>query len=377
MKLLTNGIRIGFACLFLSILIQACSKMDDTYKQFLEGGMKVYIGMVDSVFVYPGNHRIQLGWLPPSDPKATFTRVYWNNRTDSIDVPITRTENRDTIKVMLDDFAEETYVFEVFTFDNEGHQSLKKEVVSRVYGDRYNSTLLSRPIDSYEIGNGDTLRINWGALPDVSVHGSEFIYEDENGDTQTLFVSKNDNVTYIENFSAQTIKHRTSYLPTSLAIDTFYTEYESLRIKGEPIELSKAGWTAVASSEDVSGNRRASHAIDENPSTLWVSQIGGTVTYPNHTITVDMGVLHENLEGFAIITRLNPGARPKVIELYTSVDGNNWTAHGTHTLANSPEKQWIALTESVQAQYFRLIGIEPIDNNEKNIALAEIGMYYR
>jgi|SRR5690606_14248679 len=376
MKSLTNGIKTGFTCVLLCLLISACSKMDATYKQFLEDGMKVYIGMVDSVFVYPGNYRIQLGWLPPSDPKATFARVYWNNRTDSVDVPITRTENKDTVKVMLNDFAEETYVFEVFTFDNEGHRSLKKEVVANVYGNRYNSTLLSRPIDAAEADEENVLQINWGGLTDETVYGSEVVYEDENGDTQTLFVPKDDGVSRIENFPIQTIQYRTLYLPSPLAIDTFYTEYVSLRVKGGPIELSKAGWSAEASTYDANGNRPASNAIDEDPTTLWVNRTTDSPSYP-HTITVDMGVVHDELEGFAIITRVgDAAARPKTIELYTSLDGENWTLQVTTDLEDSGDKQFIPLIAPVSAQYFRMVGLNP-HRTGNNIALAEIGMYYR
>jgi len=371
----SNKIRIGFFCFLLSVLVGACSKMDATYKQFLENGMKIYVGMVDSVFVYPGSNRIQLGWLPPSDPKATLARVYWNNRTDSVDVPM-RTESRDTIKVMLDNFDEGTYIFEVLTYDDENHVSLKKEIVVRVYGDRYQNTLLSRVIDSYEIDDENRLNLVWGALPDPAVYGSEFIYKDENDMTRRLFVAANDGVTQIENFHPQTIEHRTLYLPTTLAIDTFYTAYESQRIKGGPIELSKAGWTAEASTYDSNGNRPASNAIDNNPSTLWVNRTTNSPSYP-HTITVDMGVIHDQLEGFAIITRVgDAAARPKTVELYTSLDGENWILHVTTDLENTGDTQFIALNEPVNARYFRLIGKNAY-NGGNNIALAEIGMYIR
>src|SRR5690606_38135483 len=97
--------------------------------------------------------------------------------------------------------------------------------------DNYNGSLLSGPIDAYEMSEDDELRLTWGALPDESVYGTQITYEDQNGDIDTLFVSKDDPVTYIADFIPQTIEHRTLYLPTSLAIDTFYTESEPLRIK--------------------------------------------------------------------------------------------------------------------------------------------------
>ncbi len=380
MKLLSKEIRIGFVLLALVSTIGGCSKMDDTYKQFLEDGMKVYIGMVDSVFVYPGNYRLQLGWLPPSDSKATKARVYWNNRLDSVDVPITRSETgNDTIKVMFDDFAEGTYVFEVFTFDDQGRRSLKKEVVTRVYGDVWKNTLLSRPIETYIADEKDVMKITWGALPYPTVYGTELIYEDLDGDSHTLFIPATETITYIPDFlTPQIVQMRTVYKPGPLALDLFYTGYTSQRLKGRPVELSKAGWTAETSSFDTrsgSNYRPGSYAIDENITTIWVNQISPQAYYP-HTITVNMGQLYERLDGFAILTRTTSASRPKDVTLFTSVDGNEWIEHGTWSLASSAEMQYIELSNPVQAQYFRMKALNAHDNGN-NIALAEIGMYYR
>ncbi|HMR18981.1 MAG TPA: DUF4998 domain-containing protein [Sphingobacterium sp.] len=380
MKLLTHKFCVGSVLLALVFAVGGCSKMDNTYKQFLEDGMKVYIGKVDSIYVYPGNKRLQLGWLPPSDPKTTKARVYWNNGLDSVDVPITRTEGRkDTIKVMLNDFAEGTYVFDIYTLDNHGRKSLKTEVVARVYGDNYKSSLLSRPIDSYEMTDDDELRIMWGTAPDLAVYGSQLVYEDSNGDIKTLFIPGDEAVTYMPSFVPQTIAHRTVYLPTPLAIDTFYTDYSSLRIKGKPIELSKAGWTAETSSfDDRSGAnyRPGSNAIDGNPTTIWVNKTTAPTNVYPHTITVDMKTVYDDLEGFAIITRVgDAAARPKTVELSTSEDGENWTLHVIVDLENSGDKQFIALPQPVSAQFFRVHATASYSGG--NIALAEIGMYYR
>ncbi len=382
MKLLKQITQIGFVLLALAGIFGGCSKMDDTYKQFLEDGMKVYIGMVDSVFVYPGNNRLQLGWLPPSDSKAISARVYWNNRQDSIDLPITRSETgKDTIKVMFDDLAEGTYVFEIFTFDNQGRRSLKKEVVTRVYGDVWNSTLLSRPIDAHLVDEDDVMKITWGGVPYPTVHGTEMTYEDLDGHSHTLFIPADETITYIPNFlTPQIVDLRTVYLPGPLALDTFYTPYTTQRLKGRPVELSKVGWTAEASSfDDRTGPgqyRPPSNTLDGDPTTIWVNKTTAPYNVYPHTITVDMKAVYE-VGGYAIITRVgDPAARPKTVDLYTSLDGENWTHHLTTDLADIGEKQYIDLEEPVSAQFFRMIARDT-HRGGTNIALAEIGMFYR
>lgn len=382
MKSRYNVWQATLVCVLALLSIGACTKMDDTYKDFLEGGMKVYIGKVDSVFVYPGNNRIQLGWLPPSDPKTTKARVYWNNGLDSVDVAMPRIEgNKDTVKLMFDNLNEGTYVFEVYTFDDMGRRSLKTERVARVYGDNYNAGLLGRPIDSYLMTDEDDLHITWGAAPDPTLVGSEIIYEDQLGEQITLFVSVDAPTTVIEAFRPQTLQYRSLYLPSSLAIDTFYTADVGLRIKGKPIELAKAGWTAETSSfDDRSGSnyRPGSNAIDEDETTLWVNKTSSPTNVYPHTITVDMQSVYHDLEGFAIVTRVgDAAARPKTVELSSSLDGVNWNLHIIVDLENSGDRQFIPLPneEAVSARYFRLHATA--SHSGGNIALAEVGMYYR
>lgn len=382
MNIRNNRWPILLVSVFAILSFGACTKMDDTYSEFLEGGMKVYIGKIDTVFVYPGNERLQLGWLPPSDPKSTKARVFWNNGRDSVDIPITRTEDRsDTIKVMFNNMTEGTYVFEVYTLDEGGRRSLKTEAVARVYGDNYNAGLLGRPIDTYLLSEEEDLQITWGAAPDPTMVGSEIFYEDISGEQVKVFVPLDAPTTIIENFKPQTLTYRSLYLPSPLAIDTFYTEDVDLRIKGKPIELSKAGWTAETSSfDDRSGSnyRPGSNAIDENEATIWVNKTTAPTNVYPHTITVDMKQVYHELEGFAIVTRVgDAAARPRTVELSTSLDGINWTLHIVLDLANSGDRQFIPIPEGelVSARYFRLHATSSFSGG--NIALAEVGMYYR
>jgi hypothetical protein len=56
---------IFFTCLL------ACSKMDDTYDDFIKDGEIVYVGRVDSARAYPGNNRMDLSMLLTADPRIS------------------------------------------------------------------------------------------------------------------------------------------------------------------------------------------------------------------------------------------------------------------------------------------------------------------
>lgn len=364
------------AFLFI-ISLGSCSKMNDTYKEFLEEGQLIYTGRPDTIHVHPGHNRLLLAWKIPSDPKAIKARIFWNNRLDSIDVPIDRSDSeRDSVKVYFDDFEEGNYLFEIFTFDDEGNRSIKMEVIAKVYGENYISSLLTRPIDRTEMNEG-ALHITWGALPDTTAIGSEVFYSNSEGNEEIIFVDGMEATTIIPNFEPQTFRHRTLYLPSLSAVDTFYTKYSSLRIKGSPVPISTDGWSITASSEDVKGGRLAVNLIDGNLTNLYVNEIAADNNYP-HWVIIDMGNMVSDIEGFYFYQRsLNP---TRTLEIEISNDGNIWVSLGTHVLERNGGGAgipvYLQLEESLEFQYFKFNFIDDYGNS-KNVNMHEAGVYTR
>jgi len=372
MKNRSKNIRAGRYIIVLALLgsiYSGCSKMDDTYKDFIKDGKIAYTGKADPVSVHPGRARLMLAWPTPSDPKATRAKLFWNNRQDSIEVPINR--QLDTTKVVFNNWEEGSYVFEVYTFDSEGNSSLKVEIMAQVYGDQYEERLLSKPIDASAFAN-DTLRITWGASPDATVIGSEIKYEDTKGVSKTLFAPAGDVLTTIPEFKPQTFQYRTLYKPSPLALDTFYTGFFSEKIRGN---LNKSGWTITASSEDVAGNRRAINLIDGNLTNLFVNNTSSGLNYP-HWVVVNMGKIEEDVEGFYFYQRsLNP---TRLLEIQVGNDGVTWRSLGDYELArtgpSAGEPVRLILAEPFTARYFRLV-FKNDYGNSRNVNMHEAGVF--
>jgi len=320
---------IALACLAVS-----CSKMDSTYSDFLKDGPITYVAKPDSLRIHPGKNRIRLSWLTVADPKVNRAVVYWSNRKDSVNVTINRTSGVDSVNVELNGLNEGTYVFEIFTFDSKGNKSVKTEVIGDVYGDNYLKTLLIRPVNGASIIGNDTARIVWGAVSYKEAVASEVSYTDLSGTQHNLIIPADSVSTKLTKVSSETVfSYRTKYLPTPLALDSFYTEYKAVKIKGSPIEINKAGWTITASSEDVAGKRFAVNLIDGNVTNLYVNQIGAAFKYPHWTI-VDMKKVVDGIEGFYFYQR---GTNPlKTVELQISNDGAIWESLGEFVISNIP-----------------------------------------
>lgn len=366
--------KIRFPYILLLLLLSACSKMDDTYKQFIAQGEIPYAGAVDSVKVFPGKNRLQLSWLL-TDPQVTKAKIYWNNQSDSLDMVIKRVNEVDTVNVILSPMPEGAYSFDIYTFDDDGNKSIKVSTTGQVYGDRYTSSLLPRPVKSAIYSDG-AVSITWGSA-DTHVTSTQIKYTGAGGVQQRVTVPVDSMTTTLPNFdfsASGTFDYTTEYLPDTTAIDFFYTAYEPVAVKGPPLEYAKSAWTATASDFDEPSGRGPGNAIDNKANTVWHMSKAAGLTYP-HTITVDMGTI--NLAyGFTFIQRTPLDGPLKLVEIAVSKDNATWESLGAFTLASTADKQYIELTDTVSFRYFRVI-VRSDYKNGNFTALAEVGVYQR
>ena len=224
------------------MLMAACEKMEDTYSKYLETGEVIYPGKADSLVALPGNERIALRWLIVSDPKVNKAIVYWNNKLDSLIVPIQKTSAVDTIKVTLDHMEEGLYTFDVYTYDKAGNRSVGTQVIGEVFGESYQRTISNRLIRSVSWlnvpaqGNIPAFKgaeISWYGVNAQAVF-LEIEYVKEDGTVASVREEPvrlpgrpalfRETTRLPEARVQSVIKYRTAYLPDPLAIDTFYTD---------------------------------------------------------------------------------------------------------------------------------------------------------
>src|SRR5436190_1993611 len=92
----------------------SCTKEND-YMKFAKDGERTYPGKPTTVIAQAGNKRIRLRVVLGPDPLVTKIKTYWNNRADSLETPVERT-NGDTVNVVIDKHLNEgVNNFEMFT----------------------------------------------------------------------------------------------------------------------------------------------------------------------------------------------------------------------------------------------------------------------
>ncbi|HMR18599.1 MAG TPA: DUF4998 domain-containing protein [Sphingobacterium sp.] len=367
-------------------LCVSCNKIDYMHKQYIEDGPIKYVGKLDSAEAYPGLNRVLIQSLKPSDPEATRVKVRWEFEgvQDSVEREIgSLVDEKGKVSLPIDNLAEGDYTFFVTTYNTQGNSSVPVEINGSVYGERVQATIRAFPLRNASFENG-RLTINWGTQSAATAQRSELTYQSTSGSEKKLIIAVGTVSTIIDDYQPEgTLKYLTLHLPRPNAVDTLSSPVTNLPYL---MAIPKSGWIATASSFDNRAGasyRPPQNAIDGDPNTVWVNYVGGTAGVPAavhpHTITVDMGTVHEDLGSFEIITRIPAGARSENVQFFTSVDGTNWTPRGATILANVATKQSVALIGSVAGRYFRMVTLSSWNaagqsNGDINVALAEIGM---
>ena len=228
-----------YIVILLAAFFSSCSKMDE-YKKFTNGKEILYMPKADSVKLYPGRNRVKLSWRLIADPKIVKTKIYWNNRTKYLDVPVnTNVSGARVFSVIVPNLEEGNYNFELFNFDMDGNSSIASLVSGSVYGNVYENALLSRVLKILRLEQDGSSSIGWLSSESSSV-GVELSYLNKSGLARKFTIPAEGNTTLLPDYDySQPLSYRTIFLPDSNAIDTFYSAIKLQAIN--EIALKNAG----------------------------------------------------------------------------------------------------------------------------------------
>jgi hypothetical protein len=219
----------------LALTIASCQKKDE-YKKFTEGGEIVYPAKIDSLRILSGNGRVKVSGALNADPKVVRFRVFWNSKLDSVDVQVNRTGGVDSVNYIIGNLQEGPMSFEVRTYDSEGHVSVPMNAVGNIYGERYRSALNNRAILSTEFNTQGEAKLKF---QDITIEsgtvGMQIRYKHKDNTTHdTVIVAQlKDQVVTLPKFNGNPITYRVINKPDPTSIDKFYSNYETLSLKGE------------------------------------------------------------------------------------------------------------------------------------------------
>ncbi len=220
---------IKYTYLLVLGIVLGCAKSND-YTKYLETGEIRYAAKPEALKAYPGNERIKLRWEILSDQNITKAKIYWRNKSDSLEVPIVRGSGIDTITVIVP-LKEGAYSFDVVHYHEDGVRSLASNVSATSYGPSYVSTLMNRTLISHSWTPANQgIVMNWGSSESTSI-GTKVNYININNDPREFVVGvKTNSSSYTRLLQGSILEYKTMYKPDTLSIDTFYSPINTVRV---------------------------------------------------------------------------------------------------------------------------------------------------
>ncbi|MBY5958769.1 DUF4998 domain-containing protein [Membranicola marinus] len=214
-----------------AIWLTGCESMEDTYWDFVKDGETIYVSKADSLQVRGGYNRAELTWLLIADPKVHQYAVYWNNKRDSISGILEKSIYVDTVQLTIENLEEKTHEFEVIIFDKYRNSSVPSRLISEVYGDRYQRSLLNRSYSSYSVVDENQVILNWSPAEEELVY-SIVTYESIRDSMITKVINRESSEDVLSDYPiGQSFEMVSAFLPDTTALDTFFTEPEKFLIE--------------------------------------------------------------------------------------------------------------------------------------------------
>lgn len=227
-------------CMFCAGLffLASCTKQDHFYKDYIIE--RTYIGRPDSIWVQPGDQRVQIGWLTPKHTEARDMVIRYG--ADSVIVAIDHDVERQTF--IVENLEERDYVFNVYTSDRLGNRSVPMELNTEVYGETYRSTLRDMGL-SHSVVFTDSIALLWSALQPDGLLTAEVEFTNRAGVRQQILVSVTADITVLDDADPnEPVSVRSAYLPHENAFEYMYAEriVDLVATKRNSITFSSAGY---------------------------------------------------------------------------------------------------------------------------------------
>ncbi|WP_188749658.1 DUF4998 domain-containing protein [Parapedobacter defluvii] len=370
--------------------VMGCDDMNSIHQQYYDFGEGIYTGVVDSLKALSGYKKIRFDWEVNADPRITKTVIYWNKRTDSVVIDVSRTQSgRINLSYDLENLDEGTYTFEFITQDNQGHFSIPTELVVTVFGEFYIQSLRNRSVSAITKQLDGTMLIEWEPIASSTVQYVTVNYT-VGGIEQSLRVENDEMQTVLTGLETDdVIGIVTTHLPEN-ALEPLEAPVREYVLPKLEREINKSNFAIVALAGDntsVNGDRNLARIWDggtSNPNILHTVENAPGFDFP-HRFTFDMGVQAE-LSRFRIWPRTDAGAfsghspryfeiwatdqltRPANDEAYWASDDwkNDWKLVGDHEIlkpgtTEDQTAEWAAGWEymvdddSSRVRYIRLV----------------------
>lgn len=208
----------------------ACTDMDE-YKKISGDEEIVYPGKIEEAIVYTGDGRVVVEGLCKSDPKIVSCRVYWGLGSEYVEVPVDMSGGPFRVRREIA-LPENSYNFDIYTYDAEGNRSIPVNVTGKSYGEQYKASLTNRLVKSFTLQDGQAVIEWWDIDATQGPYATEVVYTDKQHAVVEKLVPVEEKKTVLEDYDMTTaVEYTTLYRPDTLCVDVFRSVPDRVKLE--------------------------------------------------------------------------------------------------------------------------------------------------
>src|SRR5690554_2319749 len=139
--------RTSLGLMALITIFLACETNRETFDDFVKEGETIYVGAADTVLVGSGFEKMRFWVAINADPKIRSGILISTDNSITHEFKVERRQNgKDTVIFDLE-MPEGEYTFGLFLLDAAGNSSVRREVPAKVYGPKYEASLVNRGLE--------------------------------------------------------------------------------------------------------------------------------------------------------------------------------------------------------------------------------------
>jgi hypothetical protein len=377
--------KIVLLSIFAAVCIISCKDMDLDYKEYLVPNGLIYPQKADSLKLYSGVGKVRLEWFVPIDPNIVRARIYWDNYIDSAEYTFPASlEGLTRIGTVIEGLKENTYTFDVRTYDAKGNVSVPSEITGQVYGSVYMSELRTQAVlpESYTDNAG--WHVFLGDIDENAV-ATEIEHEATDGTVKTVSIPVSVKDTLIVGAKRQTtFKHRTFHMQNNY-MEPVPSNYAEGTIPPMYTDLDRTEWTSTQSHNRPADSPSPTAHLDGDLLTfLSLRKPGrGSETPEGERLffIIDMNETRE-VNYFRIRHRNETvGLRVWALSIYGSNDGVNFSEIRSNIAIPDVQNNAVLETPNIEIpdSYFRYIKVfyeewDPVNNSAIQMSEFYLGI---
>lgn len=225
----------------MATMIASCDSMEDTYKEYLEGGDIVYRAKAKELVGYSGYNRAKLTWALEYPTQVVKCEIREGEEVLA-EIPVTY-QDKVELEYILTDQPEKIHTYSIYSLDGDGNSSIKSDVIVDVYGERYISTLRTGRSIQTVLRRADapaTALVRLSTNASMKVVATDIVYKSVDGREKRQRVDAAVDEVMVEGVAADSYFNLIDiWKPSDTAIDDFPAPARECSASAIPMPLAR------------------------------------------------------------------------------------------------------------------------------------------